>query len=67
MESKTKHPLLTELTADQAATVNGGNQLRFHYSRCYHPRVRYSYHFSSQPQSTSFKVAANRLDSVLFD
>ncbi|NES21841.1 MAG: hypothetical protein F6K41_23685 [Symploca sp. SIO3E6] len=67
MASKKKYPLLTELTAEQAATVNGGNQLRFHYSRCYHPRVRHSYHFSTQPQSTSFKVAANRLDSVLFD
>ncbi|NEP13323.1 MAG: hypothetical protein F6K14_24560 [Symploca sp. SIO2C1] len=67
MKIHRKHPLFIELTAEQAATINGGHQLRFNYSHCYPPRVHRGYYSSSRPQSASFKVAASRLDSVLFN
>ncbi len=67
MKINRKHPLFTELTADQATTINGGHQLRFNYSHCYPSQVSRGYYSSSRPQYGSFKVAASRLDSVLFD
>lgn len=77
--TRDEKPLLfTELTAEQAAALNGGYQVKYRYYRHSKPwgAAYYPYHRSraysaskAYPayKSASFKSAATRLDAVLFE
>ncbi len=78
MTRNEKSLLFTELTAEKAATLNGGYDVKSPYYHCSKPwgAAYYPYYRSrsySAPKadptynSASFKSAATRLEAVLFE
>jgi dipeptidase len=72
MKSVERSLPFTELSAEQAAAVNGGHYQRLRYSPCSKPWGA-AYETAYRPQSytayqpASFRSAARRFDAALFE